>query len=165
MVNETITAHLGTRHPEDNPALAGCCPPPAGRPRPLLDEQGQPLLPRIARALRKAMTRPAAARRAEAPRGEQVTLSEYYPPIDPSLLGMYLARGMQIRSQATADTLLAGVLAGWRGLAFLARTVRRWLTPAPETDVERLRILARRGALDVERDYEQRRAAFYGRGL
>ena len=169
MVNETISVRLGTAHPEDNPALAGAFPPPPGF-RPLVDDAGRPLLPRLVPALRKAIARSTPAHAAAQRTRSALDAGAAYPAIDPFLLSEYQQRGRRLQAIATGELLGHGLLALRRGIAAGLAGLGRLLTFAPAahsatTDLERPQGLARPGALDVAPDYEQRRARFYGRGL
>ena len=164
MVNETIAVRLSRVHPEDNPALAGCCPPPAGRHRPLVDATGQALLPRVVRALRAGAT--IAARRAW---GHGMG-GAGYPAIDPFMLAAYPERGRRLHSAASAALLRrAGLALGRAAARLVAGTVRALhsatLPAADAAELARVLAQGRHGALDTPPDYEQRRALFYGRGL
>ena len=166
MVFETISARIGTAHPEDNPVLAGCCPPPTGRVKPLADAAGQPLLPRIVRALRDGIVAPSPLSRDPWRTRSVLDAGEDYPAVDPERLAEYMARGHRLQAIAAGEmlghafnALGRAVRAGW---AFLARS---W-QPAPSAlSARKLAPYGLHGPLDVPPDYEERRAQFYGRGL
>lgn len=171
MVNETITAQLGRPHPEDIPALQGCCPPPAGRERPLADERGEPLLPRVVQALVSGITLPSPANVVGTHERSVLDAGAAYPAIDPERLAEYQERGRRLQAIETGEVLGRGLTALGRGIGRLARHLRRLGARAfqPSTE-DRLYARAyglshRPGALDVAPDYNERVARFYGRGL
>ena len=119
MVSEVISARLGTTHPEDNPALAGCCPPPAGRRRPLVDPAGRPLLPRIVRALRKGLTLQHQA--SVVPRA--VTGQTAGAAFDPAAVLRARERAWELRGEMLGSLLV-------RSATALRGTVRQWVKRA-----------------------------------
>lgn len=170
MVNETITASLGTRHPEDNPALQGCCPPPPGRHRPLADAHGEPLLPRVVRALKAGLMLPSPAGAGTGRVRTVLDAGEAYPAVDLERLARYVQDGRKLQAVVVGEQLGSALrfLASALGRAVSGlqrRTVHSARAERIDLDVERLRDYGRRGILDVPPDYEQRRSLFYGRGL
>ncbi len=166
MVNETIFVRIGTAHPEDNPALAGCCPPPVGRVKPLADAVGQPLLPRIARALRNGIVKPAPLSGPASRKRSVRDAGAADPAIDPQRLAADQERGRPLRSVVVREmpgralhALGRALRAGW---TFLARS---WQPVPSPLSASKLAPYGKYGPLDVPPNYEERRAQFYGRGL
>jgi len=139
----------------------------AGRGQPLVDRAGAPLLPQVAAAIRAGATLP------PLPAGRTRSVldaGDFFPAVDATRLATYVVRGRQLQGQATAEILLGlfGIVAtvGRRVVRALARTGSRFFAPAPSADEVR-RVLAPnyRGVLDLNRNYEQERARYFGRGL
>jgi len=169
MVNEVITARIGSTDPENVPALAGFGPLPPSR-RPLADVAGRPLLPRIIRALRAGLKPPSPAALIAAHGPTVPAAGANNPAIDPQRLAVFEDSARRLHTYASAKYLAHGarrlggvaMLLG-RGVLGLLRGALRTLLAA--SDLEPSTPFGNPGVLDVPPDYETRRARFYSRGL